>query len=139
MNSLLNLSLRERNGLVYSVESNYQPFTDSGWWTIYFGTDAENAEKCEKLVRLELSRLCDSKISAQKLHKYKFQLMGQMAIATENMENLALSLGKSYMRYGKFEEMEEIRRIIHSISSDQLQRVAIDVFNPDKLTVLKYV
>ena len=139
MNSLLNLSLRERNGLVYSVESNYQPFTDSGWWTIYFGTDAENAEKCEKLVRLELSRLCDSKISAQKLHKYKFQLMGQMAIATENMENLALSLGKSYMRYGKFEEMEEIRRIIHSISSDQLQRVAIDVFNPEKLTVLKYV
>ncbi|MBP1637789.1 MAG: peptidase domain protein [Bacteroidetes bacterium] len=138
MNSLLNLSLREKNGLVYTVESDYQAFTDSGWWAVYFGTDPENADKCEKLVRKELLGLCENRIKEQKLKKYQLQLMGQMAISSENMENLALSLGKSYMRYGKFDDIEEIKKKINSITAEQLQRVANEMFNPDNLSVLRY-
>ena len=109
MNSLLNLSLRERNGLVYNVESSYQPFTDTGLWSVYFGCDAENAKRCEQLVYNELQKLREQKLSDVSLKKYKLQLMGQMAIAGEQKENLALSLGKSFLRYGKIDDMSVIR------------------------------
>ena len=138
MNSLLNLSLRERNGLVYTVESSVQTFTDCGWWGVYFGTDPENADKCERLVRTELMKLCDSRISEPKLKKYKLQLEGQLAIAAENKESMALSLGKSYLRYGKFDSNEQIRKKIEEITTDRLQQVASEMFDVNKLTVLKY-
>ena len=138
MNSLLNLSLRERNGLVYTVESSVQTFTDCGWWGVYFGTDPENADKCERLVRTELMKLCDSRISEPKLKKYKLQLEGQLAIAAENKESMALSLGKSYLRYGKFDSNEQIRKKIEEITTDRLQQVASEMFDINKLTVLKY-
>ena len=138
MNSLLNLSLRERNGLVYTVESTFQPFTDCGWWGIYFGTDPENAVKCERLVQRELTKLCENKISESKLKKYKLQLMGQLAIAAENKENIALSLGKSYMRYGKFDNNEQIRKKVEAITSERLLSVAQEMFDVKNLTLLKY-
>ncbi|MGC3977078.1 MAG: pitrilysin family protein [Paludibacteraceae bacterium] len=139
MSSLLNLSLREKHGLVYTVESNYQPFTDCGWWAVYFGTDADNAEKCEQLVKTELKKLCDDKLSPNKLKQYQLQLMGQMAIASENKENMALSLGKSILRYGKFDSLDKINENIRSLTAEQLQRVANEVFNIEKINILKYV
>ncbi len=138
MNSLLNLSLRERNGLVYSVESTFQSFTDCGWWGVYFGTDPENVRKCEKLVIGELAKLCENKISESKLKKYKLQLMGQLAIAAENKENMALSLGKSYLRYGKFDNNEQIRKKIEAITPERMLLVAREIFDVNKLSVLKY-
>lgn len=139
MNSLLNLSLRERNGLVYNVESGYQPFTDTGLWSVYFGCDTENAKRCEQLVYNELQKLRDQKLTDISLRKYKLQLMGQMAIAGEQKENLALSLGKSFLRYGKIDDMSVIREHIENVSSEKLQEIANEVFNPEKLSVLKYV
>lgn len=139
MNSRLNLSLREKNGLVYNVESTVQIFTDCGWWGIYFGTDPENADKCEKLIRKELVKLCDNKISDVKLKKYKLQLLGQLAIASENKENVALSLGKSFLRYGRYDNNEQVRKKVESITSEKLQHVARELFDVDKLTVLKYI
>lgn len=139
MSSLLNLSLREKHGLVYTVESNYQPFTDTGWWSVYFGTDAENAEKCENLVKTELKKLCENKLSDKKLKQYKVQLMGQMAISSENKENMALSLGKSILRYGRFDSLEEIKEKINKITAEQLHRVANEIFDVEKLHILKYI
>lgn len=138
MNSLLNLSLREKNGLVYNVESTVQTFTDCGWWGIYFGSDPENADRCEKLIRKELVKLCEKKISDIKLKKYKLQLLGQLAIASENKESVALSLGKSFLRYGKYDSNEQVRKNIESITPDKLQEVAKEIFDVEKLTVLKY-
>ena len=139
MNSRLNLSLREKNGLVYNVESTVQIFTDCGWWGIYFGADPDNADRCEKLIRKELVKLCENRISDVKLKKYKLQLLGQLAIASENKENVALSLGKSYLRYGKYDSNEQVRKDIESITSEKLQEVARELFDVNKLTVLKYV
>ena len=138
MNSLLNLSLREKHGLVYNVESSFQPFTDTGIWSVYFGCDPENAAKCEQLVRNELQKLGEQKIPENKLKKYKLQLMGQMAISSENKENLALSIGKSYLRYNKIDELEEIKKLIDAVTAEQLQAIAIEIFNPEQLSVLKY-
>ena len=139
MNSLLNLSLREKHGLVYNVESNYQPFTDTGMWSVYFGCDTENAARCEQLVLAELQKLCDQPLSENALKKYKLQLMGQMAISSEQKENFALSLGKSYMRYGKIEDMETVKKRIEAITAEKLQAIAVEMFDPKDLSVLIYM
>jgi len=138
MNSLLNLSLREKHGLVYNVESNYQPFTDTGMWSVYFGCDTENAARCEQLVLAELQKLCDQPLSENALKKYKLQLMGQMAISSEQKENFALSLGKSYMRYGKIEDMETVKKRIEAITAEKLQAIAVEMFDPKDISVLIY-
>ena len=138
MNSLLNLSLREKHGLVYNVESNYQPFTDTGMWSVYFGCDTENAARCEQLVLAELQKLCDQPLSENALKKYKLQLMGQMAISSEQKENFALSIGKSYMRYGKIEDMETVKKRIEAITAEKLQAIAVEMFDPKDLSVLIY-
>jgi len=139
MNSLLNLSLREKHGLVYNVESNYQPFIDTGMWSVYFGCDSENAVRCEQLVHNELQKLREQQLSENALKKYKLQLMGQMAISIEHKENLALSLGKSFLRYGKIEDIEVVKQKIEAVTAEQLQKIAIEIFNPEQLSVLKYV
>ena len=138
MNSMLNLSLREKHALVYHVDSSFQPMTDTGLWCVYFGTDPENASKCEKLVLKSLDYLRENRMKDQLLNKYKMQLMGQMAIASENKENFALSLGKSFLRYGKIDDIETIRMHINNVTSEQLQRIANEVFNPEKFSILKY-
>jgi len=139
MNSLLNLSLRERNGLVYNVESSFQPMTDTGIWSIYYGCDPENERKCEKLVLKTLQKLCDKPFSNKQLDKYKLQLLGQMAIASEHKENLALSIGKSFMRYDKIDDLKTVRETIFSIQPEQLHRISNEIFNPEQLSVLKFL
>jgi predicted Zn-dependent peptidase len=138
MNSLLNLSIREKHGLVYNVESNYQPFTDTGMWSIYFGCDTENAARCEQLVLAELQKLRDQPLSENALKKYKLQLIGQMAISSEQKENFALSLGKSFLRYGKLEDLESVKKRIEAITAVKLQEIANEMYNPDELSVLIY-
>ena len=138
MNSLLNLSLREKHGLVYNVESNYQPFTDTGMWSVYFGCDTENATHCEQLVMAELQKLREVQLSDNALKKYKLQLVGQMAISSEQKENFALSLGKSFMRYGKIEDLEVVKQRIDAITAEKLQEIAMDLFDPKDLSVLIY-
>jgi len=139
MNSLLNLSLREKHGLVYNVESNYQPFTDTGMWSVYFGCDTDNAVRCEQLIYAELQKLREQPLSNNALKKYKLQLMGQIAIATEQKESLALSFGKSFMRYGKIDDLETVRKRINVITAEKLQTIAIEIFDQKSLSVLKYV
>jgi len=139
MNSLLNLSLREKHGLVYNVESSYQPFTDTGMWSVYFGCDSENAARCEQLVYAELQKLREQPLSENTLKKYKLQLMGQMAISTEQKENFALSLGKSFLRYGKIDDLETVKQRIEAVTAEKLQEIANEIFNPGQLSVLKYL
>lgn len=138
MNSLLNLSLREKHGLVYNVESSFQPFTDTGMWSVYFGCDTENAARCEQLVYNELQKLREQPLSENALKKYKLQLMGQMAISSENKESFALNIGKSFMRYGKIEDLESIKQQIDALTADELQQIAIEIFDVNNLSVLKY-
>lgn len=139
MNSRLNLSLREKHGLVYNAESGYQPMSDTGIWAVYFGSDPENAQRCEKLIRAELQLLKDKKIPETALKKYKLQMLGQIAINNENKENMALGMGKSFMRYGTVDSMETVREKIEKISAEQLQRIANEVFDAEKFTVIRYV
>lgn len=139
MNSLLNLSLREKHGYVYNVDSVFQPLTDTGMWMVYFGCDASNFNKCEKLVKLELRKLREEQLKEHVLKKYKLQLLGQMAISMEQKENLSISLGKSLLRYGKVDSMDVLREYIHAVTTEKIQEVAQLVFDENKLSGLKYI
>lgn len=138
MNSRLNMSLREKHGYAYNVESNYTPFFDSGILNIYFGTDKENIGKSLRLVNTELNKLRNNKLGAIQLKKAKAQLIGQIAISKENKESLLLSMGKSYLHFNRIDSIDEINRKIESLSSDKLLEIANEIFNPDMMSSLIY-
>ena len=139
MNSLLNISLREKRGLVYNVESSFTPLTDTGIFSVYFGADPKYMKKCMRLVEKELYKLRSRRLSDLKLHAIKKQLMGQISISSDNHENLALSIGKSYLHRGCFESLEERYELIGKVSSSDLLDAANEIFDENRLSSLIFV
>lgn len=138
MNSYLNLALRERRGLVYNVESNVTNYTDTGTFSIYYGCDIEEVDKCLRLCKKELMKLIEIPLTEHQLQAAKQQLKGQLAVAGDNFEANILDLGKSYLHYRKAEEMAETYQRIDDIKAEYLQEVAQEVFNPELLSLLVY-
>lgn len=138
MNSRLNISLREKRGYVYNVESNMTSYTDTGLFSIYFGCDKKNVDKCLKLTYSELGKLRDTKLTSSQLNAAKKQLIGQIGISSDNHENLALGLGKSFLHYGHFNSMNETISKIESISSSDILDVANEVLDEKNLFSLIY-
>ncbi len=138
MNSRLNVSLRERRGLVYNVESNLTSYTDTGVFCIYFGADPHDVDKCLRLVHKELKQLRDVKMSASQLAAAKKQLIGQIGVASDNNENNALGMGKTYLHYRKFESSDVLFRRIEALTSENLLEVANEMFAEEYLSTLIY-
>jgi len=138
MNSRLNMALREKHALVYSVESMYTPYSDVGNWNVYLGTDSQDVELAMDLVHKEIENLKSKKLSASQLQKLKAQWIAQMIIAGENRENWLMGVVKQFMNTGKIESKKEIESIVSAISENELQTVAEEVFDEDKFTYLYY-
>lgn len=138
MNSRLNLSLRERNGIAYNVESNYTAFSDTGQFNIYFGTDRENLERAIKLVKKEFRLLKEKELGSLQLSKAKKQLIGQIAISSENRDDLMLTLGKSFLLYNRADALSRIYQEINDISSKMILEIANEIFNEQTLSTLIY-
>lgn len=138
MNSRLNLTLREKHGFAYNVESSYAPFTDCGLYTIYFGTDHRNVSKCETLVMKELKKIKNEKLTTSQLEQAKVQLKGQISLAEENRLNRTLALGKSLLLYGKIHTMKEVYRKIDAIKASDLLHVSNEIFDESKMSRLIY-
>ena len=138
MNNRLNVSLREKHGLVYNVESNITSYTDTGLASIYFGTDPKNREKAMRLVHKELARLRDVKLSATQLAAAKKQVIGQLGVSGDNREGLFLGLGKSYLHYNRYDTLPEVFAQIEKITAGQILDVANEVFAPERLFCLIY-
>lgn len=138
MNSVLNVSLREKRGYVYTVESSVTSYTDTGLFAIYFGTDHRYTQPCIDLVNKELRRLREQRLSPARLAAAKRQFIGQIEVSTDNSENVALALGKSFLRYGHFDSLAEIAEQIESITSDDLLEVANDLLAEECLSMLIY-
>jgi predicted Zn-dependent peptidase len=136
MNSQLNLALREKYGFVYSVEAHYIPYTDTGMFAVFFGTEPKQLDKCIKLVRKELARFCDKPLSARKLSAMKEQIKGQLAMAEENNLSLMLMMGRSVLDFGRVPTLEEIFEKIDEPSASKFQDIAQDIFDERKLTFL---
>lgn len=138
MNARLNLSLRENSGLVYTVESFMSAFSAVGLWGIYFGCDSKEVEQCSELVRKELDRFMFERLTPEELAVAKRQIKGQIGIASDNKENFALGFGRSYLHYGQERHIEELYDQIDTITAEDIQAVANDLFGAEKLTTLIY-
>ena len=139
MNSKLNVSLRERRGLVYNVESNLTSYTDTGAFCIYFGTDIEDMDTCLKLTYKELKRMRDVKMTSSQLAAAKKQLIGQIGVASDNFENNALGMAKTYLHYHKYESSEVVFKRIETLTAEQLMEVANEMFAEEYLSTLIYM
>lgn len=138
MNSRLNLELRERRGIAYNVESGFTPYSDTGLFSVYFGTEKENLEKAISIVYGEFQKLKNIKLGPVQLVKAKKQLIGQMAISIENREELMLAIGKSYLLYGKVDPMTKVYEKIEAVSASQLMEVANMILDESKMSRLIY-
>jgi predicted Zn-dependent peptidase len=138
MNSRLNVSLREKHGFVYNVESGLSAYTDTGLASIYFGTDPKYTEKAIRLVHKELKRLCENKLSTSQLSAICKQAGGQLGVSRDNRESVFLNLGKQFLHHNTCESLTDIQRKIEQVSPSDLLEVANEVFAPDQLSSLIY-
>lgn len=136
MNARLNISLRERNGLVYTVESSAVNYRDTGLWSVYFGCDHADVRKCLRLTRRELDHMMQKSMSTTQLDKAKKQIKGQIGIASDNREGFALGFAKDYLLYNKCKDIRELCERIDAVTPVQIQDVAQEIFNPDTMTTL---
>lgn len=138
MGSRLNLSLREKYGLVYTVESNSVCYTDTGVWSVYFGCDTEDVARCLRLVRKELDKLTDAPLSQRALDAARRQLKGQIGISYDNGENVAIGMAKRFLHYHSTQSMSELFDRLDAITPEQLLETARLVFDPSHLVTLIY-
>ena len=136
MNAKLNLALREHNGLVYTVESTMAAYGDTGVWSIYFGCDEHDVKRCLRLVRKELDKFMQKPLSEAQLKAAKKQIKGQVGVACDNRENFALDFGKSFLHYGWEKNVDRLYEQVDEITAEQIQAVAKELFDKDRLTTL---
>lgn len=136
MNAKLNLALREHNGLVYTVESTMVAYGDTGIWSIYFGCDEHDVKRCLRLVRKELDKFMQKPLSEAQLKAAKKQIKGQVGVACDNRENFALDFGKSFLHYGWEKNVYRLYEQVDEITAEQIQAVAQELFDKDRLTTL---
>lgn len=136
MNSKLNMALRERNGLVYSVEGQYVPYSDTGQFAIFFGTEPRHLDKCLALIKKEFDKLCDKPLNPRQLASAKEQIKGQLAIGEENNLNLMLIMGRSVLDFGRVPSLAEIFDKIDAIDPLILCEVAGKMLNDRTLSCL---
>ena len=136
MNAKLNLALREHNGLVYTVESTMVAYGDTGTWSIYFGCDEHDVKRCLRLVRKELDKFMQKPLSDAQFKAAKKQIKGQIGVACDNRENFALDFGKSFLHYGWEKNVDRLYEQVDEITAAQIQAVAQELFDKDRLTTL---
>lgn len=138
MNSRLSLSLREKAGLVYSIDSYLNTYPDTGFWNVYFGCDAHDVGRCRRLLLRELRRFIERPLSNSQLAAAKKQLCGQVVISTDAAESYALALGKTFAHYGTHRNVSALCSRIREITAADVQQVAAEIYADDRLTTLIY-
>ncbi len=136
-NSILNMVVREKHGLTYNIEATYTPYTDSGIWNIYFGSDEDSRDKALELINLELDKLCKTPLSPRQLSIAKRQFMAQLAISMESNESYMLGAGKSLLVHGEVDTTEEIYRRVVALTTEDIMEVAHDIFQERSMLVYR--
>lgn len=138
-NSRLNLLLREKYGLVYSIEASYGVYSDTGLATVYFGCEKGNVNKCMSLIEHMMEGIRKEPLSQRALSSAKKQLLGQLAISSDNGEAQVLSMGKSLMTYGRVIDNSETAKLIEAITAEEILETANEIFRPSSLSILQYI
>ena len=138
LSSRLNIALREKKGLVYTVESFYTPYVDTGVSGIYFGTYNGNLNKSLNIIKKELFKIRSNKLGTLQLHRAKRKLIGSIAIASENKSDLILAVAKSFLQFNKIKTLDDIYDEIQNITAQQLLSAANEIYDFDNLSILTY-
>jgi predicted Zn-dependent peptidase len=136
MNSRLNLALREKYGFVYSIDAHYIPYTDTGMFAVFFGTEPKQLNRCISLVKKELNRFCEKPLTERQLDAAKEQIKGQLAMAEENNLSLMLMMGRSILDLGRVPSLEETYHQIDETNASRLRDIAQDIFDEKKMSYL---
>jgi predicted Zn-dependent peptidase len=136
MNSRLSLSVREKHGLVYSIDANYMAYSDTGMFAIYFGTEPKQVSKCMKLINREMEKLRHRRLSPSELASAKEQIKGQLALSEENNLGLMIMMGRAIIDHDRVPPLKEVFEKIDNVSSLALQSVANEMFDETKLSYL---
>lgn len=136
MNSLLNVALRERRGLVYTVDASLSMFTDVGALMIYFGCDPADVKRCRRLINNQLDRLASSSMSDKAVDAAKRQYIGQLAVASENREQVALSIGRAMLYHDSVSSYNDSVARIKAITPEQLREIAQRVASSPSILTL---
>ncbi len=139
LNNRLNLNIREKYGLTYSIESNFIPYTDTGIFQVYFSAEKKFHSKIVKLIHKEFAKLRDKELGTNQLHLAKQQLKGHIALAQENRVGLMLALGKSILLFDKVDTNVEIFEKIDAITSTEVQSIANEILVEDKFSSLTFI
>ncbi len=139
MNSRLNMSLREKYGLVYGIDANYSPFTDTGFFGIFFATDKANLSKAQSLIMKEMQLLKEKPLGKLQLHTMKEQVMGQLAMSEESNQSFMLMMAKSILDIGRVETLEQIFIEIKKIEASDLQEISREMFDENTFSTLTYL
>jgi len=138
MSSRLNLEIREKYGIAYTIESSYTSLTDTGIFSIYFGTDAEKADKAQRLIHKELKKLRDNQLGVLQLQQAKQKFIGQIALAEENRMSLLISMAKSLVDFNRVDTLEEIFDKVNEVTAPQLLRISNEIFDEQKMVTLYF-
>jgi predicted Zn-dependent peptidase len=138
MSSRLNLEIREKYGIAYTIESNYTPFSDCGIFSIYFGTDAEKVEKATRLVYKELKKLRDNKFGVTQLQQARQKFLGQIALGEENRMGLIISMAKSLLDFNHVDTLQQLFDKINAVTAEQLLEISNEIFDADRMVTLLF-
>jgi len=138
MNSRLNLELREKRGLVYTVESNVSLMSDTGLLLIYFATDPKSVNKCRSLILRELERLAQSPLPPKTFSRIREQYCGQMIVGSDQRESRAMALAKSLLYYGEIHDIHSTAQRIREITPEEFRMMAERILSAglSRLTLL---
>ncbi|WP_295937514.1 pitrilysin family protein [uncultured Alistipes sp.] len=128
-NSLLNVVLREKNGLSYNIEANFTPYGDTGIVAIYFSSDNGNTAQCIDLIERELQKLQTTPLTARQLSMVKKQFIAQLAISSESNESYMLGAGKSILIHNEIDTMEQVYAKVRALTAGQLTEAAAEIFS----------
>lgn len=129
MTSMLNLQLREKYGIAYTIESAYSPLSDTGIFAVYFGTDKEKTERAMQLIRKEMDKLKQKPLTAVQLHKAQNKFIGQIALGEENRIGLIIAMAKSLLDYDRIDSLDTVFQKIRDVSVDDMANIANEVFD----------
>ncbi|MEM6631979.1 MAG: pitrilysin family protein [Bacteroidota bacterium] len=138
MNSRLNLNIRERYGLTYSINSFFNPFHDSGIWGIYYACEPKNLKRVRDLVIQEYQDAIKEGFDPVRLAQCKRQLIGQMTLSYENLLTQMLGMGKDLLDYGRIISFSEFTGQIEALTEQQVIGTAHKAWKGEELTRITY-
>jgi len=138
MSSILNLQLREKYGIAYTIESGYSPLSDTGIFTLYFGTDQEKVDRAMSLIFKEFKKLNDHPLTEVQLQKAKNKFIGQIALGEENRIGLIISMAKSLIDYDNIDDLQTVFKRIEAVSTSEMAEISNTLLTPQNLSALTF-